>query len=160
MSKNYDHAHDHGHGHGHGDSHGGDHDDHEDDGVERTTCSSAGATVFAFGLVAGTFSALVCKMAYETESTGLDGHPKFFAKPIMMLLLMFFGMAPAYLIWMVQQYLREPKDREVVPMRTMVVLIIPCLCDLFCTLLLLVAQLYVRSCPHILRDLCSELFFY
>jgi hypothetical protein len=137
MSKSHDHSHEHAHNHGEHD------DDHDEHGVERTTCSTPGVTVFALGLVAGTFSALVCKMAYETESVGIDGHPKFFAKPIMMLFLMFFGMAPAYLIWMVQQYLRDPKDREVVPARTMLVLVIPCLCDLFCTLLLLVAQLYV-----------------
>ena len=47
---------------------------------------------FVFGLFTGTFSALVCKMAYDTKSIGLDGSPKAFAKPIMMLLLMFTGM--------------------------------------------------------------------
>ena len=31
-------------------------------------------------------------MAYDTKSIGLDGSPKAFAKPIMMLLLMFTGM--------------------------------------------------------------------
>ncbi len=113
--------------------------------VEKTTCNTPGATVFGLGLVAGTFSALVCKMAYNTESQGLDGETKFFAKPIMMLLLMFLAMAPAYLFWMIQQAFLDPKDRDVVPMKTMIVLIIPCMCDLFCTLLLLIAQLYVSK---------------
>jgi len=52
-------------------------------------CSSSGIIVFVLGLVSGTFSALLCKMAYDSKSIGLDNREKLFAKPIMMLLLMF-----------------------------------------------------------------------
>ena len=52
-------------------------------------CSSSGIIVFVLGLVSGTFSALLCKMAYDSKSIGLDNQEKLFAKPIMMLLLMF-----------------------------------------------------------------------
>jgi hypothetical protein len=52
-------------------------------------CSTAGIAVFVIGLVTGTFSALLCKMAYDSKSIGIDGQEKLFAKPIMMLLLMF-----------------------------------------------------------------------
>lgn len=41
--------------------------------------------------------------------------------------------------------MREPKDRETVSMHTMTILVIPSLCDLLCTLLLLVAQLYITA---------------
>lgn len=63
------------------------HEQHEPVG-----CSTGGIVTFALGLVAGTFSALLCKMAYDTTATGLNGEDKAFAKPIMMLLLMFAGM--------------------------------------------------------------------
>ena len=52
-------------------------------------CSNGGIIVFVLGLVSGTFSALLCKMAYDSRSIGIDGQEKLFAKPIMMLLLMF-----------------------------------------------------------------------
>ena len=97
-------------------------------------------------MVAGTFSAVFCKMLYETESVGLDGVTvKPFAKPIMMLLLMFSAMVPAIFMWMGQQAFLEKKDRDELSWRTMTVLMIPSLCDLLCTLLLLVAQLYITA---------------
>ena len=52
-------------------------------------CSTGGIVVFVLGLVSGTFSPLLCKMAYDSRSIGIDGQEKLFAKPIMMLLLMF-----------------------------------------------------------------------
>lgn len=97
------------------------------------------------GLIAGTFSALLCKIAYETASIGLDGTPKLFAKPIMMLLLMFAAMIPAILIWFVHQQTLKPEQRDHVSYQTMAILIVPCMCDLLCTLLLLVAQLYITA---------------
>lgn len=70
---------------------------------------------------------------------------KLFAKPIMMLLLMFTGMVPAILFWKIQQYFTAPAQRDVVPTKTLMVLIVPCVCDLLCTLLLLIAQLYITA---------------
>ena len=58
---------------------------------EPTGCTTGGVVTFSFGLVAGTFSVVVCKMLYDTPSVGLDGIEKPFSKPIMMLLLMFSG---------------------------------------------------------------------
>jgi drug/metabolite transporter (DMT)-like permease len=113
--------------------------------VERTGCSTEGAVTFSVGLVTGTFSAIFCKMAYDSSSVGLDGHLKPFAKPIAMLLLMFSGMVPAIFFWAIQQAFRAPKDRDVVTRKTMILLLIPCLCDLLCTLLLLIAQLYITA---------------
>jgi drug/metabolite transporter (DMT)-like permease len=84
-------------------------------------------------------------MAYDSPGQGLDGETKFFAKPIMMLLIMFTGMFPAYFFWLIQQHFVDPKDREHVPFRTIAILAIPSLCDLLCTLLLLVAQLYITA---------------
>ncbi len=85
-------------------------------------------------------------MAYDTTSFGLDGEEKPFAKPIVMLLLMFAGMTPAMLFWYIQQiFLVKPTDRDIVSWHTLGILIIPCLCDLMCTLLLLVAQLYITA---------------
>ena len=96
--------------------------------------------------MAGTFSAVFCKMLYETESVGLDGVTvKPFSKPIMMLLLMFSAMVPAIFMWMGQQAFLEKKDRDELSWRTMAVLMIPSICDLLCTLLLLVAQLYITA---------------
>ena len=101
---------------------------------------------FSLGLVAGTFSALTCKMAYDTSAVGLNGEDKLFAKPIMMLLLMFAAMVPAIFFWLFQQYFIVAKeDRDVVSYRTMAILIVPSVCDLLCTLLLLVAQLYISA---------------
>lgn len=110
-----------------------------------TKCSPAGLLTFVFGLVFGTFSALVCKMAYDTRSVGLDGTEKAFAKPIMMLLLMFVAMIPAIIFWLVKQMLTPPAEREVVPLKTMMILVIPSICDLLCTMLLLIAQLYITA---------------
>lgn len=115
--------------------------DHE----EPVGCSTGGIVTFSLGLVAGTFSALLCKMAYDTSSEGLDGTTKPFAKPIMMLLLMFAGMVPAIFIWLVQQSFLKEGDRDQISYRTMAILVIPSLCDLLCTLLLLVAQLYITA---------------
>ena len=74
-----------------------------------------------------------------------DGSVKLFAKPIAMLLLMFSGMVPAIFFWLLQQAFVDPKDREHISWNHIVVLIIPCVCDLLCTLLLLVAQLYITA---------------
>lgn len=97
------------------------------------------------GLIAGTFSALFCKSAYETGVEMEDGSIKSFGKPIMMLLLMFSGMIPAIFFWLLQQAFIDPKDRDRITVSNMIVLIIPCVCDLLCTLLLLVAQLYITA---------------
>jgi drug/metabolite transporter (DMT)-like permease len=80
-----------------------------------------------------------------SHSQGLEGDDKQFAKPIMMLLLMFTAMVPAIFFWFIQQMRLPYLDRDVVPMKTFCVLIIPCLCDLMCTLLLMVAQLYITA---------------
>lgn len=112
---------------------------------ENTKCSTAAVITFSLGLVAGTFSAVFCKGAYETTVEMEDGSTKPFAKPIMMLLLMFGGMVPAIFFWMLQQAFVDPKDREHITWNNMVVLIIPCVCDLLCTLLLLIAQLYITA---------------
>lgn len=87
---------------------------------------------------------MFCKAAYETSSE-VDGVTKEFAKPIAMLTLMFSAMIPAIFFWLVQQYFTEPKNRDKLSYRSMVILIIPCVCDLMCTLLLLVAQLYITA---------------
>ncbi len=118
------------------------HDDHME---EKATCSTGGFVTFTLGLISGTFSALSCKIAYDTKSIGLDGHEKMFAKPIMMLLLMFAGMVPAIFFWLFQQFQLPPEKRDQISYRTMAVLIVPSLCDLLCTLLLLVAQLYITA---------------
>jgi drug/metabolite transporter (DMT)-like permease len=114
--------------------------------VETAKCSTSGAVTFGIGLISGTFSALFCKMAYDTQSVGLDGETeKDFAKPMMMLLLMFAAMTPAMSFWYIQQSFLKPEDRDSVSWRTMAVLIVPSICDLLCTLLLLVAQLYITA---------------
>lgn len=112
---------------------------------EQTTCSNVGVITFVVGLISGTFSALICKMSYDTTAIGLDGKPKLFAKPIMMLLLMFTAMMPSMIFWLVQQSLLKKEERTVVPYKTMAVLVIPSVCDLLCTTLLLVAQLYITA---------------
>lgn len=85
-------------------------------------------------------------MAYDTKAEGLQhGEVKAFAKPIMMLTLMFMAMTPAMLFWKVQQYFTPDSKKEIIPMKTLIILIIPSLCDLLCTLLLLVAQLYITA---------------
>jgi drug/metabolite transporter (DMT)-like permease len=70
---------------------------------------------------------------------------KYFSKPIMMLLLMFMGQIPAIIIWGIQQLIRRPAEREEIPTKTLYMLIIPALCDLLCTALLLIAQLYITA---------------
>lgn len=112
---------------------------------ETATCSTGGFVTFTLGLISGTFSALSCKIAYETRSIGLDGSEKAFSKPIMMLLLMFAAMTPAMLFWFIQQRFLPVNEREKVSYRSMAILVIPSLCDLLCTLLLLVAQLYITA---------------
>lgn len=109
--------------------------------VERSGCTQTGFIFFVTALASGTISALSCKVAYETASTGLDDEAKFFAKPIMMLLLMFFGMIPAIFLWLGL----PPDQRGNITYQSMALLAIPSLCDLLCTLLLLVAQLYLTA---------------
>ena len=47
------------------------------------------------------------------RSTGLDGTEKAFAKPIMMLLLMFLGMCPAGLLYTIHKiFFTKPEDRK------------------------------------------------
>ena len=114
--------------------------------LEPTGCTTGGSVTFGLGLVAGTFSAVFCKMLYETSSFGLDGvTEKPFDKPIMVLLLMFSAMVPAIFMWLIQQRFLDPKDRDELSYRTMAVLMVPSICDLLCTLLLLVAQLYITA---------------
>lgn len=112
---------------------------------EATTCSTAGLIVFILGLIGGTFSAIFCKMAFDSTSEGLNGEVKPFSKPITVLFLMFSGMVPAIIIWAIQQQMREPFERERLTMKLMLLIIVPCLCDLLCTLLLLVAQLFITA---------------
>jgi len=113
---------------------------------EKQQCSSAGFITFMLGLISGTFSALLCKMAYDTKSIGIStDEVKPFTKPIMMLTLMFFGMVPAIFFWGIQQYFTVPEKKDKVPFKTFVILIIPSVCDLLCTLLLLIAQLYITA---------------
>lgn len=100
---------------------------------------------FALGLVSGTFSAVLCKVAYDTTSTTLEGTTELFQKPICLLLLMFSGMVPAIFFWMIQQSFLEPEKQDKVSRNTLILLIIPCLCDLCCTLLLLIAQVYITA---------------
>jgi drug/metabolite transporter (DMT)-like permease len=122
------------------------HDDHEEEQHEESAeCNFYGFMVFVLGLISGTFSALTCKMAYDTMSIGVDGTEKAFAKPIMMLLLMFAAMVPAIFFWAIQQFFLPKEDRDVLNYKTLAVLVVPSLCDLLCTLLLLVAQLYITA---------------
>lgn len=112
---------------------------------ENKGCSTEGLAVFIIGLISGTFSALICKMAYDTHSAGLSGTAKPFTKPIMMLTLMFTGMVPAMIFWWVQQHFLPADKREHVSWKTVGILVVPSICDLMCTLLLLVAQLYITA---------------
>lgn len=109
--------------------------------VERAGCNQTGLLFFITALASGTISALSCKVAYETKSFGLDDHEKLFAKPIMMLLLMFCGMIPAIFLWLGL----PPDQRGNISYKSMALLAIPSFCDLLCTLLLLVAQLYLTA---------------
>jgi len=54
-------------------------------------------------------------------------------------------MFPAIFIWLFQQSTLPLDQRDKVEYSTMAILIIPSLCDLLCTLLLLVAQLYITA---------------
>ena len=83
--------------------------------------------------------------AFDSTSQGLHGETKAFDKPVTLLFLMFSGMVPAFFMWLIQQSSRPVADREVITVRMMILLIVPCLCDLLCTLLLLVAQLYITA---------------
>lgn len=74
-----------------------------------------------------------------------DGTTKLFSKPIMMLLLMFAAMIPAIFFWLIQQAFTPVQDREHLSYNSMLILIVPCVCDLLCTLLLLIAQLYITA---------------
>jgi drug/metabolite transporter (DMT)-like permease len=112
---------------------------------ENAQCSTGGFVTFVLGLVSGTFSALTCKIAYDTASTGLNGDEKVFTKPIMMLFLMFAAMVPSIFFWLIQQHFTPVEKRDRVSYKTMAVLIVPSVCDLLCTLLLLVAQLYITA---------------
>lgn len=119
--------------------------EHEEEHVERAECTPAGFITFILGLISGTFSALGCKFAYDTAAVGIDGTEKVFAKPIMMLFLMFLAMSPAMGFWLFQQYQLPPSQREHIEYSTMAILIVPSICDLLCTLLLLIAQLYITA---------------
>lgn len=61
---------------------------------EKSECNSLGATSFILGLVAGTFSAIFCKIAYSMPSYNAHGERKLFVKPISMVFFMFFAMIP------------------------------------------------------------------
>lgn len=52
--------------------------------------------------------------AYDTSAIGINGDAKNFAKPIMMLLLMFSAMVPAIIFWLIQQFLSKKEDRVTV----------------------------------------------
>ncbi len=113
--------------------------------VEKAECTPLGAITFVLGLISGTFSALGCKFAYDTSSVGIDGTEKVFAKPIMMLFLMFLAMCPAMGFWLYQQRQLPVEERDHIDYGTMAILIVPSICDLLCTLLLLIAQLYITA---------------
>mmetsp|Transcript_2240 Transcript_2240/g.2334 ORF Transcript_2240/g.2334 Transcript_2240/m.2334 type:complete len:422 (-) Transcript_2240:142-1407(-) len=117
----------------------------ENHGEENAKCSTAGMVVFILGLIGGTFSAIFCKMSFESSSEGISGETKQFSKPISVLFIMFCGMIPAYFMWLIQQKFRQPHERETLSLRIMMLLIVPCICDLLCTLLLLVAQLFITA---------------
>lgn len=117
--------------------------DKEIEHEEVANCSFAGALTFVFGLIGGTFSSVACKMAFEFVAEGEDGQQREFAKPIAVVLLMFAAMVPAFFFWLILQARRKPHEREVITMRMFLLLIIPCICDLLCTLLLAIAQLYL-----------------
>lgn len=112
---------------------------------EPSGCTREGTITFVLGLIFGTFSAVITKTAYEITAVGIDGQEKEFSKPIMMLLLMFVGMVPAGLIWVGQQLRKRPEERESIDRQTLLMLIIPSFCDLLCTALLLIAQLYITA---------------
>lgn len=112
---------------------------------ENAKCSPFGVTTFILGLVSGTFSAVTCKIAYDTTSIGLDGQEKAFSKPILMLLLMFAAMMPALGFWKIQQSYLPDQEKDKLEPGSLAILVIPSVCDLLCTLLLLVAQLYITA---------------
>ena len=112
---------------------------------EEKPCSVAGVLVFMVGLVSGTLSAVLAKVAYDTKAKTLHGELELFQKPICLLFLMFLGMCPAGVLWLVQQAHLPPEKQDKVSRSTLLVLIIPCVCDLFCTLLLLIAQVYITA---------------
>ena len=62
-----------------------------------------------------------------------------------MLFLMFAAMIPAIFFWLIQQAFTPVAKRDKLSLNSMIILIIPCVCDLTCTLLLLVAQLYITA---------------
>jgi drug/metabolite transporter (DMT)-like permease len=119
--------------------------DHDNKHEENAKCSPFGVTTFVLGLVSGTFSAVTCKIAYDTTSVGIDGHEKAFSKPILMLLLMFAAMTPALAFWKIQQSQIPEHERDKLEPGSLTILVIPSVCDLLCTLLLLVAQLYITA---------------
>jgi drug/metabolite transporter (DMT)-like permease len=112
---------------------------------ENARCNPFGVMTFLMGLVSGTFSAVICKIAYDTKSVGIDDVEKDFSKPIFMVLLMFAAMTPALLFWKIQQYLLPENQRDKLEPGSLLILIIPCVCDLLCTMLLLVAQVYITA---------------
>ena len=128
----------------------------EEDLFEEKACSPAGIAVFVIGLVSGTLSAVLAKVAYDTPANTLEGDVQLFQKPICLLFLMFLGMCPAGVLWLIQQAYLPPEKQEKVSSSTLLVLIIPCVCDLFCTLLLLIAQVYITaSIWQMLRGKCN-----
>ncbi len=59
------------------------------------------------------FLYLYALLTIFSRSIGLDGTEKAFAKPIMMLLLMFLGMCPAAIFYVIQKYyFTNPEDRK------------------------------------------------
>ena len=54
-------------------------------------------------------------------------------------------MVPAIFIWGIQQLTKPAAEREIITWNNMLLLLVPCLCDLLCTLLLLLAQLYITA---------------
>lgn len=119
--------------------------DEEHHREENAKCSLFGVVTFLVGLVSGTFSAVICKIAYETRSIGLDGEEKAFSKPILMLFLMFAAMTPALLFWKIQQLQLPDDKKDKLDFGSLAILVIPSVCDLLCTLLLLIAQVYITA---------------
>jgi drug/metabolite transporter (DMT)-like permease len=63
----------------------------------------------------------------------------------MMVLLMFSAMVPAIFVHFISESFLRPEQRTKLDTRTMINLIVPCVCDLTCTLFLLVAQVYLTA---------------
>jgi hypothetical protein len=113
---------------------------------EAFTCNTC--LPFTIAAIAGTFSAISCKVIYNTESISIEGKSKAFVKPVMLSFIMFIGMMPSLLLW---KYLpncystSSASNRDSISRQQAFLLILPSACDLISTLLLLVAQIHIST---------------